>query len=129
MSRRSVTARGVSRMTSLTWATRQSLGVVTRSAPARPVALLGPRVAVVVVPVLLPEPGFVGLRHRDPADPLGALPEVQMRHEQSRRPTVFARERLAVVGVHDPRLPAGHVAERQVGRVAAVAPGADEGAR
>ena len=56
-----------------------------------------------------------------PAHPLGALPEVQVRHEQPRRPAVLGLERLAVVAERDPGLAAGHVLERQVGRVAAVA--------
>src|SRR3954454_9737070 len=50
------------------------------------VALLAPRVAAVVVAVLLPEPGAVPRAQRDPADPLGALPEVQVRHQHAHRP-------------------------------------------
>src|SRR4051812_22874584 len=45
------------------------------------VPLLLPRVAAVVVAVLLPEARLVPLHHGDPADPLGALPEVQVRHQ------------------------------------------------
>src|SRR4051812_9552913 len=67
-----------------------------------PVALLAPRVAVVVVAERLPEAGLV-LRHEDEAaHPLGALPEVQMRDEQARGAAVLRLERLAVVLVDDP---------------------------
>src|SRR5262249_56923914 len=46
------------------------------------VPLLFPRVAVVVVAVALPEAGAVFLQQLNPAHPLGALPEVEMRDEQ-----------------------------------------------
>ena len=74
--------------------------------PARsvaPVALLPPRVAVVVVAVGLPEAGLVGARVSvQPAHPLGALPEVQVRDEQPRRAAVLGLERLAVVARRRP---------------------------
>ena len=74
-----------------------------------------------VVAVLLPEAGLVLVAQLEPAHPLGALPEVEVRHEQPRRAAVLGLERLAVVGEGDPRLAAGQVLERQVRRVAAVA--------
>src|SRR4051812_3437664 len=43
------------------------------------VALLAPGVAVVAVAGALPEPGLVAGGETHPADPLGALPEVQVR--------------------------------------------------
>jgi hypothetical protein len=57
------------------------------------------------------------------AHPLGALPEVQVRHEQPGRPAVLSCQRLAVVGVSHPRLTAGQVRHRHVGRIAPVAVG------
>src|SRR5215213_8221161 len=81
------------------------------------VALLAPGVAAVVVAVLLPEPRAVPRAQRDPADPLGALPEVQVRHEHAHRPTVLDRQRPPVELPGDPRLAARHVGQRQVGRV------------
>src|SRR5689334_20394129 len=90
------------------------------------VALLAPRVAAVVVAVLLPEPGAVPLAQRDPADPLGALPEVQVRHEHPHRTAVLDRQRRAVELPDDPGLAAGDVGQRQVGRVARLGRGHDE---
>src|SRR3954465_16066657 len=59
------------------------------------VALLEPGVAAVVVAVLLPEPGPVVRHQLEPGDPLGGLPEVQVRHQQPDRPAVLARQRLS----------------------------------
>ena len=56
-------------------------------------------------------------------DPLGALPEVQVGHEQPGRATVLRIERLSVVGESDPRLAVGDVFKREIGRVAAVTEG------
>ena len=52
-------------------------------------------------------------------DPLGALPEVEMRDEQPGRAAVLAGQRLALVLGHDPGLAVGQVLDREVGRVAA----------
>src|SRR5215218_464614 len=57
------------------------------------VALLAPWVTAVVVAVLLPEPPAVPRTQRDPADPLGALPEVEVRHEQPDGASVLDRQR------------------------------------
>src|SRR5215210_3698239 len=73
------------------------------------VALLAPRVPAVVVAVLLPEPGAVPRAQRDPADPLGALPEVQVRHEHPHRAAVLDGQRPAVELPDDPRPAARHV--------------------
>src|SRR3954454_334824 len=91
-----------------------------------PVPLFLPGIAVVVVAVALPEAGRILLRELQATDPLRALPEVQVRHEQPRRPAVLGSQRLASVFVHDPRLAARHLVERNVGRVDAVAPVDDE---
>src|SRR5690349_1958730 len=53
------------------------------------VSLLSPRVTTVVVPVGFPETGLVAVEHREPSDPFGALPEVQMRYQQANRPAVL----------------------------------------
>ena len=62
-----------------------------RARSVAPVPLLPPRVAVVVVAVALPEAGLVLQRQRQAADPLRALPEVQVRDEQPRRAAVLGR--------------------------------------
>src|SRR5207248_9234057 len=87
------------------------------------VPLLSPRVAVVVVAVGLPEAGLVLLAQLEPAHPFGALPEVEVRDEEPRRPAVLGLERLAAELVRDPCLTSADVLEREVGRVAPVAEG------
>src|SRR5215471_18728358 len=94
-----------------------------RSRPARsvaPVPLLAPWVPVIVIAEALPEAWLVLQPEGDAADPLGALPQVQVRHEQPGRPAVLRRELLAVVAEGDPRLPVHQIFERQVGRIAAI---------
>src|SRR5262245_30633864 len=78
------------------------------------VALLLPGVSVVVVAVGLPKAGPVVVAQLEPAHPLGALPEVEVRDEQAGGAAVFGRDRLALVLVGDPGLAAGDVLERQV---------------
>src|SRR5215213_8232825 len=90
-SSRSFTERWIGRRTPATIAVRQApVGASGTPAPSRPasvtlVPLLPPRVAAVVVAVLLPEPGLVPGHEGEPADPLGALPEIQVRHQQPDR--------------------------------------------
>ncbi len=60
------------------------------------VALLAPGVAEVVVAAFLPEAAAVRGHVLDAADPLGALPGVELRDDQSHREAVFHGERLAV---------------------------------
>src|ERR687894_168809 len=97
-SRRSVTALGVSGIVSTTVPTSQRIRSVV------PVALLAPGVAVVVVADALPEARVVLGSQLQPAHPLGALPEVEVRDEQPCRSPVLGLELLAVVAVRDPRL-------------------------
>src|SRR4051812_27222682 len=59
------------------------------------VALLAPWVAVHVVAAQLPEAGLVPRGELQPLQPLGRLPEVEVRHEQPRRPAVVGLERPA----------------------------------
>ncbi len=68
------------------------------------VALFLPVVGVVVVAVALPEAGLVDRRELDPAQPLGALPEVLRRDEEPHRVAVVGRQRLAVGLVDDERV-------------------------
>src|SRR5580658_2938539 len=73
------------------------------------VALLLPRVTVVVIAVGLPEARHVMIEQLEPPHPLGALPEVQVRDEQPRRAAVLGSERAAAVAEGDPRLTAQDV--------------------
>src|SRR4051812_47810311 len=75
------------------------------------VTLLTPGVTQVVVAVLLPEPRLVARHERQLADPLRALPEVEVRHQQPDRSAVLDRQRLAVELPHHPRLAPGDVLE------------------
>src|SRR5918993_1335920 len=121
-SSRSSTERCRGRRTRETVAVRQPpRGASGRPAP-RPsvtmVPLLPPGVAEVVVAVLLPEPGLVARHQGELADPLRALPEVEVRDQQPDGTTVLDGQRLPVELPDHPRLAAGDVLERQVGRVA-----------
>src|SRR5919198_3786963 len=90
-----------------------------------PVALLFPRVTVVVVAGAFPEAGLVVVTELDSAHPLRALPEVQVRDEQPRRTAVLGLEGLAVEFIGDPGAATRHILQGKVGRVAAVAPRRD----
>src|SRR4051794_22438611 len=134
-SSRSSTDRWIGRRTPETVAVRQpprgaSATPGPRTAPSRGsvtlVPLLTPGVAQVVVPVLLPEPGLVARHQCQPADPLRALPEVEVGHQQPDGATVLYRQRFAVELPHHPGLAAGDVLERQVGRVAGLGRRHDE---
>src|SRR4051794_8933318 len=102
-SSRSSTDRWIGRRTPETVAVRQPpVGASATPAPSTApslvtlVPLLTPGVARVVVAVLFPEAGLVAGHQGQPGDPLGALPEVEMRHQQPDRPAVLDRQRLAV---------------------------------
>jgi len=71
-------------------------GGTGRGRLSRPVALLTPGVAVVVVAVGLPEARLVRVHQHEPTDPLRALPEIQVRDEQARGAAVLGLERRAV---------------------------------
>src|SRR3954453_18126607 len=103
----SATASGAGLVTSRTTALRQPpLGAATRVGrlSVTLVPLLGPGVASVVVAVALPEPGLVLRHQRQARDPFGALPEVQVRHQQSDRTPVLGGQRPALVSPDPPRL-------------------------
>src|SRR5207249_648014 len=61
------------------------------------VALVLPGVGVHVVAVDLPEAGRVDVEELEAAQPLGALPEVELGHDQAKGPAVIGREVLTVV--------------------------------
>src|SRR5207247_3942024 len=92
------------------------------------VALLFPRIAPDVIAVRLPEPGTIAIDDAQRPEPLRALPEIEMRHDEPRRTAVIWRQRLAVVLVGDERLSVHRVGEQEIRGVAAVALG-DESER
>src|SRR5207248_10918499 len=94
------------------------------------VPLLLPEVGVVRIAVALPEARLVDRRELDPAQPLGALPEVLAGDQEPHRPSVLRRERLAVGLVDDERLVVLERGERDVRREAVLGVGDREaGAR
>src|SRR5829696_3743377 len=82
----------------------QALGTGLRHPLIPPVALLAPGVAVVVVAQGLPEARDVVGGELQPPYPFGALPEVEVWHEQPRRSSVLGLQGLPVVCVDHPRL-------------------------
>src|SRR5262245_4639263 len=58
---------------------------------------LAPGIASHVLTVLRPEAWIVLLQQLEPAHPLGALPEVEVRHQKADRPAVLRGQWLAVV--------------------------------
>src|SRR5829696_90131 len=117
---------GVSGTTPTTSARRQRVLYSCTDTPlVAPVALLAPGVAVVVVAQGLPEAGDVVGGELQSPHPLGALPEVQVRHQQAGRATVYGLQGLPLVGVGHPRLAARDLLQGQVGGVVAVAEGRD----
>src|ERR1700712_1247115 len=71
------------------------------------VPLFGPGIAAIVVAVAFPEALLVVIHQGDLGNPLGALPEVQVRHDHPDRPAVLPGQRLALVGPDHPRLATG----------------------
>src|ERR1043165_980037 len=78
------------------------------------IALLFPRVGVVVVAARLPEAGLVVAHELEAGDPLRALPEVEVGHEAAHRRAVLERERLLVQAVRHERVLARRLGERHV---------------
>src|SRR5947209_207181 len=63
------------------------------------IALLFPGIAVVVIPAHLPVPRLVLGAEADPSEPLGALPEVEVRHQGPHRRAMLVRQGVAVQAV------------------------------
>src|ERR1700677_4870479 len=84
------------------------------------VPLFLPWVSVHVVAVGLPESGSVLVHELQAPDPLSALPEIQVRYQQPGRATVLGLKRGVCEAEGHPRLAAGDIRQRKVGRVAAV---------
>ena len=65
-----------------------------------------------MVAVALPEAGLILGDELEAAHPLGALPEVEMRHDQPQRPAVLRRDVLAVAREREQYVVAVQVVER-----------------
>src|SRR5664279_1308461 len=81
------------------------------------VTLLSPWVAVAVSPGSFSRPRFVVVGQVDSPDPFGALPEVQVRHQEAGWAAVLRRDRPIVVPVGDTTGHFEQVLERQAGAV------------
>src|SRR6185436_13974556 len=111
-----------------TGASRQAMGLTTSRPPVSvaAIAFFEPLVAAIVIPERLPEPGLIVVEEPQPADPLGAFPEVASGDDEPRRSAVLGCQRLAVVLPRHERLAVEDVPEREVRGVAAVGEGDDE---
>ena len=78
---------------------------------------------MVVIAEGLPEAGLVLVEQPEPPDPLDALPEVQVGHEQPSRPPVLRLQVGAVAGERHPGLTVDDVGERKVRRVVTLCEG------
>src|SRR5579863_205951 len=85
------------------------------------VALLGPRVAVIMVSANFPETATIVDRKLDRAHPFCALPAVELRHYQAQREAVIGIEAAAVVTPREHHVVVEKFLERKVGGIAAVA--------
>src|SRR5579885_2438078 len=82
------------------------------------IALLFPRVAVIVIAARLPEAGAVLGEELDALQPLRALPEIEPGNHHAHRPAMLARDRLALPAVREQRVGRRELGERDIGRVA-----------
>src|SRR6516164_9838976 len=85
------------------------------------VPLLAPRITIFVISAQLPEASLVAFGELESVYPLGRLPEIQVRDEESCRATVVARKRLTLVVQSDHRLSRGKICKGDICRVAIVA--------
>src|SRR5687767_4139005 len=84
------------------------------------VALLGPRIAAIVITAHLPVSRRVPGYEFNRLQPFRTLPEIEMRHHQADRAAVLGLERLAGPAVYQQRIFGGKILQRQVGGVAVV---------
>jgi hypothetical protein len=82
------------------------------------IALLGPRVAAVVIAADFPVAGRIVLQKFDALKPLCALPEIEMRHHQPHRAAMLRLERCARPAMREQRVLAGKIFQREVGGIA-----------
>src|SRR5208282_613116 len=86
-----------------------------------PVALLAPRVAVIVIAAHLPEARAVLGGKLDALQPLGTLPEIEPGNDHAHRTAVLAAQGLALPARGEKHVAACELGERHVGGVAVVA--------
>src|SRR3954470_22765134 len=82
------------------------------------IALLGPRVASVVVTAGFPETGRIAAEDFDALQPLRAFPEIQMRHYQPHRAAVLRLQRRARPAMREQGVLGGKIFQREISGVA-----------
>src|SRR4030095_3643293 len=66
--------------------------------------LLLPRIAVHVVPTILPVSSLIVFQELNSRHPFGALPRIQSRHNQTQRPTMLHRDWLTIMSIREKRV-------------------------
>lgn len=64
-------------------------------------SLLFPWVTFVVISDLFPVSQLIFVQELDPINPFCALPEVELRHYQSKRPAMFGQQRQSIMRVRE----------------------------
>src|SRR5690348_2831996 len=83
-----------------------------------PVALLFPWISMVMVATLLPEAGAVTLHKLQAVEPLGALVEVELGHNQPHRATMLGVQVLTIMLDGNQHIVIIKISQRHIGRVA-----------
>src|SRR5689334_5061781 len=78
------------------------------------ITLLRPGVAMIVVAARFPEAGTVGGDELDAADPFGAFPEIEPRHDRAHRTAMLARQRTALPGMGEQHVLSVELGQREV---------------
>src|SRR5262249_29918433 len=82
-----------------------------------------PWVTVIVIPKRLPKTRFILVQQSETTNPLCALPKIEVRDQQSCRAAVLGSERLSLIGVSYPRLPAQYILDRKIRGVTTITKG------
>src|SRR5262249_41531025 len=104
-----------------------SLGAWQSPHPAaRLVALIPlffPWLTMIVIPKRLPKTRFIFVEQSETANPLGALPKIEVRNQQSRGAAVLGSERLSFICIAPPHLPPTDAFNRKIRSVTAITKG------
>src|SRR5579885_201521 len=85
------------------------------------VAFLAPGIRVIVVAAHFPEPAAIPIAELDRAHPFGALPGIELRHDEPQRPAMIGFQVAAVVAMRQHHVVVQKFFNRQVGGVSAIA--------
>jgi hypothetical protein len=73
---------------------------------------------MIVVAQRLPEARFIVIDRAQASNPLGALPKVEVRHQQTGRAALLRLQGLTFIGIDYSGLPSRHLFQGQVGDIA-----------